>query len=104
MIGNKTLLIKKKHSSKMSQALELFKYFCMSLKYVHKMLLLHRNISTTVHAMTKSFVSFYSAQDGESTDTSCLVFCANCENDKFLMKCQVYNKGIFTNFWYFVII
>ena len=32
---------------------------------------LHSNISTTIHAMTKSFVPFYSAQDGESTDMNC---------------------------------
>ena len=35
----------------------------------------NNNISTTVHATTKSFVPFYSAQDGESTDNimNCLV-------------------------------
>ena len=33
-----------------------------------------KNISTTVHAMTKSFVPFCSAQDGESTDMNCSVF------------------------------
>ena len=37
-------------------------------------LALHRNISTTVHAMTKSLVPFCSAQDGESTDMNSLVF------------------------------
>ena len=51
-------------------------------------------ILTTVHAMTKSFVPFCSAQDGESTDMNCLVFWAYCENGKFLTKRQVYNKGI----------
>ena len=33
-----------------------------------------QNISTTVHATTKLFVLFCSAQDGESTDMNCLVF------------------------------
>ena len=32
------------------------------------------NISTTVHAMTKPFVPFCSAQDGKSADMNCLVF------------------------------
>ena len=31
-----------------------------------------QNNSTTVHATTKLFVPFYSAQDGESTDMNCL--------------------------------
>ena len=31
-------------------------------------------ISTTVHAMTKSFIPFCLAQDSESTDMNCLVF------------------------------
>ena len=35
---------------------------------------LNKNISTTVHAMTKSFVPFCSAQNGESTDINCLMF------------------------------
>ena len=61
----------------------------------------YTNILTTVHATTKSFVPFCSAQDGESTDMNCLVFYAHCENGKFLLKHQVYNKGIFTNFGYF---
>ena len=64
------------------------------------------NISTTVHAMTKLFVPFCSAQDGESTDINCLeincleykLILANCKNGKILMKCQVYNKGIFINY------
>ena len=34
----------------------------------------YTNISTTIHAMTKSFVPFCSAQDGESTDMNHLVF------------------------------
>ena len=52
--------------------------------------------------MTKLFVPFCSAQDGESTDMNCLVFWAHCENGKNSMKHQVYNnKGIFTNFEYF---
>ena len=59
--------------------------FC---KYLKKVL-----ISTTVHAMTKSFVPFCSAQDGKSADTNCLVFQALCKNGKFLVKRKVYNKG-----------
>ena len=52
--------------------------------------------------MTKSFVPFCLAQDGESTDINCLVFWAQCKNGKILMKRKVYNnKGIFTNFGYF---
>ena len=70
------------------QALDLFKY----------------NISTTVHATTKSFVLFCSAQDGESTDMNCLVFWAHCKNGKILTKRQIYNKGIFTNLGYFFIL
>ena len=35
---------------------------------------LHKDILTTVHPMTKSFVPFCSAQDGESVDINCLVF------------------------------
>ena len=61
-----------------------------------------KNISTTIHAMTKSFVPFCSAQDGESTDMNCLVFWAHCKNGKILMKYQVYNKGIFANFGCFL--
>ena len=57
------------------------KYLCLSCT---------QTISTTVHAMTKSFVPFCSAQDGESTDMNCLEFWAYCENDKILMKRQVY--------------
>ena len=53
-----------------------------------------QNISTTVHAMTKLFVPFCSAQDGESTDVNCLAVLVHCENGKFLTKHQVYNKGI----------
>ena len=61
-------------------------------------------ISTTVHPMTKLFVPFCSAQDSESADMNCLVFWAHCKNGKILMKRQVYNKGIFTNFGYFLTI
>ena len=35
---------------------------------------LNKNISTTVHATTKSFVPFCSVQNGESNDINCLVF------------------------------
>ena len=35
---------------------------------------LYENILTTIHAMTKSFLLFCSAQDGESADMNCLVF------------------------------
>ena len=59
---------------------------------------LNKNISTTLHDTTKLFVPFCSAQDGESADMNCLVFWAHCKNGKILMKRQVYNKGIFTNF------
>ena len=58
----------------------------------------HENISTTVQAMTKSFVPFCPAQNSESNDMNCLGFQGHCENGKILMKHQVYNKGIFTNF------
>ena len=51
--------------------------------------------------MTKLFVLFCSAQDGESTDMNCLVVYVYCKDGKILMKHQVYNKGIFTNFGYF---
>ena len=60
-----------------------------------------QNISTIIHATTKLFVPFCSAQDGESTDMNCLVFWAYCKNGKILMKHQVYNKGFFTKFEYF---
>ena len=52
-------------------------------------------ISTTIHAMTKLFVPFCSAQDGESAEINYSVFWAHCENGKNSTKCQVYNKGIF---------
>ena len=45
-----------------------------------------QNISITVHATTKLFVPFCSAQDGKSTDMNCLVFWAYCKNDKILAK------------------
>ena len=54
--------------------------------------------------MTKSFVPFCSAQDGESTDMNCLVFLEHCKTGKILMKRQVYYKGIFTDLQYFFII
>ena len=47
-------------------------------------------ISTIVHAMTKLFVPFCSAQDDESTDINCLVFWEYCKNGKILMKHKVY--------------
>ena len=34
----------------------------------------------TIHAMTKLFVPFCSAQEGQSADMNCLVFWAHCEN------------------------
>ena len=43
-------------------------------------LILHNNISTTVHATTELFVLFFLTQDGESADMNCLVFWAHCEN------------------------
>ena len=52
-----------------------------------------QNISTTVHATTKLFVPFCSAQDSEFIDIKYLVFWAHCKNGKILVKCQVYNKG-----------
>ena len=52
-----------------------------------------QNISTTVHATTKLFVPFYSAQDGESTDMNCLAFWAHCKNGKILMEPPVYIRG-----------
>ena len=58
------------------------------------------NISTTVHAISKSFVPFCSAQDSESTDINCLVFWAHCKNGKMA---SLYNKGflgiIFSKIW-----
>ena len=53
--------------------------------------LTHNNISTTVHATTKLFVLFCSAQDIESTDINCLVFWAHCKNGNFWWngKCAV---------------
>ena len=44
--------------------------------------------------MTKLFVLFCLAQDGESADMNCLVFWAHFQNGKILTKRQVYNKGI----------
>ena len=45
-----------------------------------------QSISTTVHATTKLFVLFCSAQDDESADMNCLVFQAHCKNCKILPK------------------
>ena len=39
--------------------------------------------------MTKLFVLFCLAKDGESADINCLVFSAYCKNGKILIKCQV---------------
>ena len=64
------------------------------------LLQLCQNFLTTIHAM-KKIVPFCLVQDGESTDMNCSVFWEYCENGKILMKCQVYNKGIFFNFGYF---
>ena len=62
------------------------------------MLQLYKNISTTVHAMTKSFVSFCSAQD-EFTDMNCLVFWVRCENGKtFACPQNTVLKGDFHHF------
>ena len=58
-------------------------------------------ILTAIHTMTKLFVSLCSAQDGESTDINCLLFWAHFKNGKIKIKRQVYNKEIFTDFWYF---
>ena len=78
--------------------------FKLSQSRRQKVFQLYRNILTTVHAMTKLFVQFSSAQDGESTDMNCLVLCGHCENGKILMKHQVYNKGIFAILGIFFII
>ena len=40
-------------------------------------------VSTTVHVMTKSFLSLCSAKDGESADMNCLVFWEHCKMAKF---------------------
>ena len=50
--------------------------------------------SPTIHAMTKLFVPFCSAQNNESTDMNCLVFWVHCKNGKIWTNHQVYNKGI----------
>ena len=46
----------------------------LQLKHCLKPYLKPHNISPTVHAMTKLFAPFCSAQDGESADMKCLVF------------------------------
>ena len=48
----------------------------------------HYDISTTVHATTKSFVPFCSAQDAESVDINCLVFWAHYKNGKILISLE----------------
>ena len=47
---------------------------------------LYENILTTVHATTKLFAPFFSAQDGESTNVNCLVFLST------LREWQNFNK------------
>ena len=42
--------------------------------------------TTTVHATTKSFIPFCSAQDGESADTNCLVVLSK------LRKWQIFDE------------
>ena len=53
---------------------------------------------TAVHAVAKSFAPFSAAYDGESADMNCLVFWVLYKNGKIGVKCQVYNKRIFSNF------
>ena len=56
----------------------------------------HDNItSTTIHAMTKSFVLFCPAQDGENQHADCFVFLAHCKN--FDRTLSINSKGIFLN-------
>ena len=74
------------------------------LKWQMLSFVLFINISTTVHATTKQFVPFCSAQDGEFTNTNCLMFQAYCKNGQILMKRQVYNKDIFHKFWNLLIL
>ena len=64
---------------------------------------IEQNNLTTVHAMTKLFVLFCSAQDGESVDMTSLVFWAHCKKHKIStnIKSIIWNKGIITNFGYF---
>ena len=47
------------------QVLDLLKYWVLQL---------YKYFLTTVYAMNKLFVLFFSAQDDESTDVNCLVF------------------------------
>ena len=56
----------------------------------------HDNItSTTIHATTKSFVLFCSAQDGENQHADCFVFLAHCKN--FDRTLSINSKGILLN-------
>ena len=59
-----TALVRKSASSKFSKV----------LSFQVLLLQLYNNILKTIHAMTKSFVLFYSAHNGESTDMNCLAF------------------------------
>ena len=47
---------------------------------------LNKNISTTVHAMTKSLVPFYSAQNGESNDINCFSVLSTLQKSLNLAK------------------
>ena len=61
---------------------------------------LHSNISTTIHAMTKTGVPCCPAHNSESTDVNCLVFGAHFKNGKILMKIFNENiKSIIRGFW-----
>ena len=64
---------------------------------------LNKNISTTVHAMTKSFVLLRSVQDGESIDINYLVFWAYCKNGEFWWNSKSIIRD-FHQFWVFFII
>ena len=60
-------------------------------------ILLHNNISSIAQAITKSFVLFSSAQDGESTDTKLLFRVLSTLQN--LMICQVYIIMRFSYIW-----
>ena len=53
-----------------------------------------KNISTTIHAMTKSFLPFRSAQDGKSTGVNCLVLFEHTAKMAKFAETPIYNKGI----------
>ena len=73
-----------------------------NLSLLTNLLLMLTTISQQQYTLQQySFVPFYSAQNDESADMNCLVFWAHCKIGKFLMKRQVYNKGIFTKYMYF---